>query len=173
MRSLISIGIIPVFNATNTKMEYARSARVVRDNFLKPFGEVQWSDLPVVETNISVWMRLASGNAIGDILFEMLEPDFKNVSSRKSREDVNVTATQLLLALKIYKTRHGKLPDSLSDLTPEFFPQVPIDDFDGKPFRYLPDKKIIYSVGPDLKDSGGEPRHKGSEDYDLPFKIEF
>jgi len=51
--------------------------------------------------------------------------------------------------------------------------QLPIDDFDGKPFRYLPDKKIIYSVGPDLKDSDGEARHKGSDDYDLPFKIEF
>src|ERR1700722_13768567 len=173
MRSLISIGIMPVFNATKTKREYAQAARVVRDNFSKPFGEVQWSDLPAVETNISVWMRLASGNAIGDILFEMLEPDFKNVSSRKSREDVNVTATQLLLALKIYKMRHDKLPDSLSELTPEFFPQVPIDDFDGKPFRYLPDKKTIYSVGPDLKDSGGEGFHKNSENYDLPFKIEF
>jgi hypothetical protein len=173
VRSLISIGIMPVFNATKTKMEYAQSARVVRDNFSKPFGEVPWSDLPVVDTNISVWMRLVSGNAIGDILFEMLEPDFKNVSSRKSREDVNVTATQLLLALKIYKMRHDKLPESLSELTPEFFPQVPLDNFDGKPFRYLPDKKIIYSIGPDLKDSGGEARHKGSESYDLPFKIEF
>jgi hypothetical protein len=78
-----------------------------------------------------------------------------------------------LLALKIYKMRHDKLPESLSELVPEFFPQVPIDDFDGKPFRYLPDKKIIYSVGPGLKDFGGEARHKGSDDYNLPFKIEF
>jgi hypothetical protein len=173
VRSLISISIMPLFNVTKTKTEYAQSARVVRDNFSKPFGEVPWSDLPVVETNISVWTRLASGNAIGDILFGMSESVFKGVSSRKSREDVNVTATQLLLALKIYKMRHNKLPESLSELEPEFFPQVPIDDFDGKPFRYLPDKKIIYSVGPDLKDSGGEARHKNSDSYDLPFKIEF
>ena len=80
---------------------------------------------------------------------------------------------QLLLALKIYKEQHGKLPESLSELAPEFFPQVPVDDFDGKPFRYLPDKKLIYSVGPDLKDSGGEDSNKNSGIYDLLFKIDF
>jgi hypothetical protein len=86
---------------------------------------------------------------------------------------VETTATELLVALKIYKMQNGKLPESLSELVPEFFPQVPIDDFDGKSFRYLPEKKIIYSVGPDLKDSGGEGARKNSENYDLPFKIEF
>lgn len=109
----------------------------------------------------------------GDILFKMLETPVKSFTTRKSREDVNVTATQLLLALKIYKMGHDKLPESLSELVPEFFSQIPIDDFDGKPFRYLPDKKIIYSVGPALKDSGGEAFHKNSKSYDLPFKIEF
>ena len=84
-----------------------------------------------------------------------------------------MTATQLLLALKIYQIRHNKLPESLSELVPEFFPQIPLDDFDGKPFRYLPGKKLIYSVGPDLKDSGGEDFHKNPKDYDLPFQIEF
>jgi hypothetical protein len=58
-------------------------------------------------------------------------------------------------------------------LVPEFFPQVPIDDFHGKPFRYLPDKKLIYSVGPDLKDFGGEGRRQNSDNYNLPFKIDF
>jgi hypothetical protein len=170
---LISFGLIPVFNPTKTKMEFAQSARVVRNNFSKPFGEVPWSNLPDAKTNISIFERLISGNAIGDILFEMSEPVFKNTSLRKSRENVSVTATQLLLALKIYQMRNNKLPESLSQLVPEFFSQVPVDDFDGKPFRYLPDKKIIYSVGPDLKDSGGKEREKHSDDYDLPFKIDF
>jgi hypothetical protein len=69
--------------------------------------------------------------------------------------------------------RHGRLPESLSGLVPEFFPQVPTDEFDGKPFRYLPAQKLIYSVGPDLKDSGGDGRRKNSKAYDLPYEIEF
>ena len=168
-----SVGIKPFFNITKTKMEFAQSTRALRDNISKPFGEISWSDFPKMKTNVSTWERLITGNAMGDILFEMLEPSLKSIATRKSREDVNVTATQLLLALKIYKLRHDKLPESLSELVPEFFPEIPNDDFDGKPFRYLPDKKIIYSVGPDLKDSGGEARHKRSETYDLPFEIEF
>jgi len=172
-RTLSSIGLLAVYNPTKTKNEFAQSVRVIRDNISKPFSEIPWPDLPVMETNASTWKLLISGNAVGNILFELLDPSLKSFSSRKSRENVNVTATQLLLALKIYKMRHDKLPESLSELVPEFFSQVPIDDFDGKPFRYLPDKKIIYSVGPDLKDSGGEARRNGSDDYDLPFKIEF
>jgi hypothetical protein len=95
------------------------------------------------------------------------------MASRKCRDNVNVAATQILLALKVYKTQHGALPKSLSELVPEFFPSVPLDDFDGKPFRYLPDKKIIFSVGPCLKDLSGEEKKGESKDYNLPFKIEF
>ena len=161
------------FSPTKTKMKFARADRVLCDNLSRPFSEIPWSELPVVETNVPVWKRIIKGNAVGDILFELMEPSLKSFASRKSRENVEVTATQLLLALKIYKMRHDQLPESLSDLAPEFFPTVPIDDFDGKPFRYLPDKKLIYSVGPDLKDSGGKAFQKNSEGYDLSFKIEF
>ena len=169
----ISFGTKLFFNPIKTKMKFAQADRVFRDGISKPFSEISWSDLPVVETNFSVWKHLIKGNVMGDILFRMLEPSIKGFASRKSRENVDVTATQLLLVLKIYKMKHGKLPESLYELVPEFFSQVPIDDFDGKPFRYLPGKKIIYSVGPDLKDSDGEGYKINSESYDLPFKIEF
>jgi hypothetical protein len=168
-----SIGLKPLFNAAKTQQKFAQAIRIVRDNISKPFGKMDWSGLPLVETNTSVWRRLVSGNALGDMIFDMLEPSLEGRSARKCREDVNVTATQLLLALKIYKKEQGRLPASLSELVPEFFPQVPIDDFDGKPFRYLPDKKLIYSVGPDLKDSGGENSHKNPISDDISFRIEF
>lgn len=95
-------------------------------------------------------------------------PTMKRLFERKSSENVNVRATQLLLALRIFTTRHGHLPASLQELTPEFFPRVPVDDYDGKPLRYLPEKKLLYSIGPDLKDSGGQRSRK---DGDLPFEI--
>ena len=170
---LTSIGIKPLFSATKTKMKFAQADRVLLNSFPKPFSDISWTDLPVVGTNVPVWKRMITGNAIGGFLFELMKPSVKSFASTKSREDVNVRATQLLLALKIYSLRHDKFPESLSELVPEFFPQAPMDDFDGKPFRYLPDKKLIYSVGPDFKDSGGEGSRKNSKDYDLPFKIEF
>ena len=172
-QTITSIGMKPLFNAVKTQRKFAQADRVSLDNISKPFSQMDWSDLPLLETNTSVWKRLIKGNAMGEMIFELLEPSLTGFSARRCREDVNVTATRLLLALKIYQERHGKLPGSLSELVPEFFPQVPVDDFDGKPFRYLPGKKLIYSVGPDLKDSGGEEFHQNSESYDLPFKIDF
>ena len=42
-------------------------------------------------------------------------------------------------------------------LVPEHLPQVPMDPHDGKRLRYrrLPEGVVIYSVGPDLTDNGG------------------
>jgi hypothetical protein len=37
----------------------------------------------------------------------------------------------------------------------------------------VPEKKLIYSVGPGLKDSGGAGFYSNSKEYDLPFPIEF
>ena len=175
-RAMTSFAMKPLLNAKKTKMEFVEGDRFLFGNFSKPFSEIPWSNLPYknLETNDSLVDRLASGNAVGGILYGIAEPALDGLAKAKCKEDVNVTATQLLLALKIYKMRHGKLPESLSELVPEFFPAVPLDDFDGKPFRYLPDKKIIYSVGPCLKDLGGiERTNYYSADYNLPFKIQF
>jgi len=38
---------------------------------------------------------------------------------------------------------------------PQYLDAVPIDDYDGKPMRYNAAKKVVYSVGRDLKDGGG------------------
>lgn len=156
-------------------MEFAENDRFLRDNFSKPYAEIAWSSEPGANiiTNHSTFRLIVGGNLIGDILFGMTDPISETFAQRKCRENVNVIATQILLALKIYKMEHGELPETLSNLVPEFFPRVPLDDFDGKPFRYLPDKKIIYSVGQKLKDLGGKERVHESEDYNLPFKIEF
>jgi len=174
-RAMTAVAMKPLLNAKKTKMEFAEGDRFLFNNFSKPFAEIPWPNRPYknVETNDSFVDRLASGNAVGGVLFAMAEPALDGLARAKCKEDVNVTATQLLLALKIYKMRHGKLPASLSELVPEFFPAIPLDDFDGKPFRYSPEKKIIYSVGPGLKDLGGKERENYLEEYNLPFRIEF
>jgi hypothetical protein len=174
-RSMTAMSLKLILNAEKTKMEFAESDRFLFSNFSKPYAEIPWANLPNmdIETNHAPLELLARGNIMGDVLYDMLAPLVQSFAQRKCKDDVNVTATQMLLALKIYKMRHGTLPDSLSELVPEFFPQIPLDDFDGKPFRYLPEKKIIYSVGPGLKDLGGKERQNGSPDYNLPFKIEF
>ena len=41
------------------------------------------------------------------------------------------------LALKLYRSLHGKYPVSAAALVPEIVPQLPLDPVTGKPFRYV------------------------------------
>jgi hypothetical protein len=73
------------------------------------------------------------------------------------------TARRLLvtaIALKRYKLRHDKWPESLGELVPDILEQVPTDFMDGKPLRYKPAPEgwfLLYSVGEDGIDDGGNP----------------
>ena len=63
------------------------------------------------------------------------------------------------IALKRYSLRHGKFPDSLAALVPDFLASVPTDYMDGKPVKYRRNEDgsfILYSVGEDGKDDGGD-----------------
>ena len=61
------------------------------------------------------------------------------------------------MALRLFEKRTGKLPATLAELVPAYLTAVPRDPYDGNPFRYAPEKRLVYAVGMDLKDSGGTP----------------
>ncbi|MCP4377762.1 MAG: hypothetical protein GY794_16495, partial [bacterium] len=51
---------------------------------------------------------------------------------------------------------------------------IPIDPFDGKPLRMARDKNggvILYSVGPDIKDDGGQTLGNGKTTGDITFRL--
>ncbi|HEX7619163.1 MAG TPA: hypothetical protein VF480_10655, partial [Verrucomicrobiae bacterium] len=95
----------------------------------------------------------------------------------KSECDAQLQATRTILALRAYQLTHGNLPANLNALVPEFLDAVPVDDFDGQPLRYSVDRKIIYSVGKNLKDDGGDDRTSQTQSsqnhLDLVFKFDF
>lgn len=64
------------------------------------------------------------------------------------------------IALKRYELRYGRSPESLVSLAPEFLTDVPHDFMDGRPLQYRPNGDgsfILYSVGEDGQDNGGDP----------------
>lgn len=62
------------------------------------------------------------------------------------------------IAVERYRLRHGRWPDNLAALVPDFLPAAPTDMLDGRPLRYqrLADGVVVYSVGPDGTDDGGK-----------------
>jgi hypothetical protein len=73
------------------------------------------------------------------------------------RLDTELRALQIRAAIALYQRQHGKLPDTLDALCPQFMPKVPLDPFSGKPLRYRISKEgwVVWSVGPDLTYDGG------------------
>ena len=64
------------------------------------------------------------------------------------------------IALKQYQLEHGNYPDGLNSLVPEFVSKVPLDPVDGQPLRYRRNADatfLLYSVGENGKDDGGDP----------------
>jgi len=63
------------------------------------------------------------------------------------------------LAIRLYELDHGRRPDALDELVPDYLPAVPIDLFaqESRPIVYLPGapRPLLYSVGPDGRDDAG------------------
>lgn len=95
--------------------------------------------------------------------------NFLSSSVVSLRNGINrVEATEIVrslavtaIALQRYRLRHGQFPAGLSALTPEILPSVPLDPVDHKPLRYHLDPDatfLLYSIGPDGVDNGGDPK---------------
>jgi hypothetical protein len=113
---------------------------------------------------------LAKPNALGRCLQALLAPAFDSVLERKCRAECGVAAARLAAACGAYAKKEGRLPADLQSLVPACLPAVPADPFDGKPFRYSPSAGIVYSVGKDLRDSGGSARIPAGREQDTPSK---
>jgi hypothetical protein len=69
------------------------------------------------------------------------------------------------IALKRFQLKHGNFPGSLTELTPDILPAVPLDPIDGNPLRYHKNDDgtyLLYSIGDDGVDDGGDVTITGS-----------
>lgn len=65
------------------------------------------------------------------------------------------------IALKRFQIAKGHLPESLSELSPDFVETVPLDPIDQKLLRYRPNQDgsfLLYSIGENKVDDGGSPK---------------
>ncbi len=74
------------------------------------------------------------------------------------QQEAGVRLTQIKLALLAYYREHKTLPDSLKELSPQYFKEIPKDPFTGKSFRYNKEERTLYSLGKNKFDDGGTSR---------------
>lgn len=166
----------PMLNVTKTRRLIADSARIAIKSIPLNYAEAPLRDSPLFLTNSSLRTHVGSflrGNAIGEGLYDLLRISPRDLLTRKCEENVAVSATRTILALRAYLSQHGELPRSLSDLVPDELSTLPLDDFDGKALRYSRERRILYSVGWNTVDDGGVERNANNERLDIVFKLEF
>ena len=155
------VGSIPlpryVFLPNETQLLWANYFRTVIPNLSRAYSEVQRSDpiefvgLPSLSTPLALPFYK---NIFGKIMICILVHDS---SLRYHEANGTLAATKIIIASHLFERTTGRRPQTLDELVPDFLPSVPLDPFDGQPFRYNPDKGVIYSVGTSLKDLGGLP----------------
>ena len=139
-----------------TKRLLADHMRTRIANAHRPYAERKTLDLVRLAYRTREWVPAwVPWNRAGRLLLSMLEGHYGGLVSEKCCVSVRVEALRARLVLQAFRAEHGRLPDRLDQLVPAYLDAVPRDDFDGRPLRYDPQKRVVYSVGKDLKDDGG------------------
>jgi len=133
---------------------YIDTARAVRAHH--PWSDAkQYQDRGTAELN-----RVASAPFASRYWLSMISiPNFTRANQSGVRGATECQMTIAAVALQRFKLRHGEFPESLETLQPEFLSTVPYDCFSGKALCYKrkPDGGyLLYSVGEDGKDDGGD-----------------
>lgn len=62
----------------------------------------------------------------------------------------------LTAALRLHEMDHGALPETLDALVPAYFDELPSDPYNDGPLAYDPAGRLVWSVGDDFIDAGGQ-----------------
>jgi hypothetical protein len=136
---------------------FKNSAKLLED--VKPLMEVLKDDhLPLTkqaaEKALPSYLQIT--NPVGRI-FDADDAGFIVGDSRIFEVRTEREATRAELAVRIYERAKGHLPESLKELVKEkILDAVPLDPFSDKPLHYSRSKRIIWSVGLDGTDDGGD-----------------
>ena len=106
------------------------------------------------------WQGVAiadASNCTGALLFRMAVNYYREAEPTRCTADTRVVETAVLLALHAYESTREELPKNLQQLVPTYLAAVPLDPFDGKELRYVPEQRYVYSVGNNFTDEGGRP----------------
>jgi hypothetical protein len=104
------------------------------------------------------------GEVVGGERRERLGCPYPNFSMAWFTAAKNLTRHETMItviALKRYQLREGKMPKDLGALVPGYLAVLPRDLMDGQPLRYRRNADgsfVLYSVGKDAKDDGGDSR---------------
>jgi hypothetical protein len=102
------------------------------------------------------------------LLTFLLLPALDRVGMAALQDHARLSCILTALAAERFRLAHKRWPRDLQELVPTYLSEVPIDPFDGKLLKFAQrdDGIVIYSVGQDGKDDGGDIHKQSPEDYE-------
>jgi hypothetical protein len=138
--------------------EHARLARQPFESFPGPFGPPRG------------WRQWGT-TSLEQSLAEAVPRD----RSRFQYWSARLRCGIVLLAAERYRLAHGRWPEAVEELAPQFLARPMPDAYYGKPIllQRFADGLVVYSVGPDGIDDGGaiDPPREGEYGKDLGFRL--
>jgi hypothetical protein len=154
------------------EQEMAKNARALVSDLIPLMRLLMNEPLPLNRLAIAKGRDayLAITNPIGRIMqcsrAVLMASDRSVFESRTGRE-----AVRALVAVKIFEHRKGQLPASLRDLVDQhLLDSLPMDYFSGEPLKYSQTRRVIWSVGANGIDDGGN-QQTNQPQADAVFKI--
>jgi len=117
------------FNLDETKQMIGNTYDAWIENALKPCSEMEYIeplDFGDMTSNINF------PNPVGKILYSVVVISLEKFLSRPCDDEILVSATKLLTAIRCYYNDHGVLPDTLDHLVPDYLTDLPKNPFGGK-----------------------------------------
>ena len=108
---------------------------------------------------------------LSDILVSMMLPSVGRATVAEDRLVMNNRLVDVAFGLSAYRQETGQYPVQLEQLVPKYLAKIPEDLFVGKPVRYRRQAQgyLLYSVGPNQKDDGGQ--WENQELDDIGFQV--
>jgi len=95
----------------------------------------------------------------GNLLLQVLTPALGRIAELAHRTKADIEATLTIIAVLRYKQDIGSYPENLNEMVAVgYLKELPMDPWSDKPLVYkkMDDDFILYSVGPNFIDDGGE-----------------
>lgn len=94
------------------------------------------------------------------LYLSIVAPSLRRAAELWVRSEGMQRALLTAIACERYRLKHGKWPEKLDALVPDYFDAVPLDPFDEKPIRFarIPEGTKVWSIGEDFVDNGGDVR---------------
>ncbi len=132
--------------ATLNKIKYAEMIEELMEISKTPYNK---SRLDTFETRIRNLPMIYP-------LIKMVAPALTALFAKKANIEAASKVTLAGLAVGRYRLKHGKLPESLNDLVPEFLPSIPIDPFNGNQLIYKKGEVVLEKLLPGEESSSGK-----------------